>query len=131
MLSFVGGTAVGGGGGGGATITLQDLVLDDLLGAGTCSYGMLNNGVAQGTEISDFDWCSPGAAAGNYEVYVSQVSEIGSPTLTGSALDTWLVLSSSRTWTITSMGYISFAVAVRDTATQTTQATCNLSLNIP
>jgi hypothetical protein len=130
MLSFVGGTAVGGGGGG-ATITLQDLALEDTTGAGQCGYSMLNTGVAQGTEISDFDWCSPGASAGNYEVYVSQVSQIGSPTLTGSALDTWLVLSATRTWVIISSGYLSFAVAVRDTASQTTQATCNLSLNVP
>ena len=130
MLSFVGGTAVGGGGGG-ATITLQDLALEDTTGAGQCGYGMFNTGVAQGTEIADFDWCSPGASAGSYEVYMTVVADFGTPTRAGSVFDTWLVLSTSRTWTITSSGTLIMAVAVRDTATHTTQATANISIAVP
>jgi hypothetical protein len=130
LLSFVGGAAVGGGSGG-STITLYDLALSDTLGAGACGYSMLATGVAQGTEISDFNWCSPGSAAGDYEVYMSIVYNPSGATTSGSAFDTWLAATADRTWVITTPGEIFLALAVRDATSHSVQGTANISLYVP
>lgn len=98
-------TMLGAGGGASAvTITLSSQFLYAInFGATAAAEYQLNlNGNAEYSENGGAysvleAWCVPAAQASNYECYASLVSgSVG-----GSALDTWLALSSSRGWDVT------------------------------
>jgi hypothetical protein len=75
-------------------------------------------------------WDSNPTTVGNYEVRATLVS---GNTPSGSALSTWLVLSSDRTWELSaSPGNLLtcvLTIEVRDTATSTVRATATVTLN--
>lgn len=50
----------------------------------------------QGVYNAEYQWCTPTTDAANYEIYASS-AEL---TSTGDALDTWLSLSTTRSWVI-------------------------------
>lgn len=71
----------------------------------SAQYTLDSNGAAYETvngagAVLLYDWCVPAAQAANYEVYASLVS--GS--VSGAATDTWLPLSSTRAWSVSTTG---------------------------
>ena len=74
-------------------------------------------------------WDSVPATVGDYEVRATLVS---GNTPSGSALSTWLVLSSDRTWQLSaSPGNLlacTLTIEIRDTATSTVRATATVNL---
>lgn len=74
-------------------------------------------------------WDSDPTTVGNYEVRATLVS---GDTPSGSALSTWLVLSSDRTWQLSaSPGNFlacTLTIEIRDTATSTVRATATVDL---
>ena len=74
-------------------------------------------------------WDSDPTTVGNYEVRATLVS---GNTPSGSALSTWLVLSSDRTWQLSaSPGNLlacTLTIEIRDTATSTVRATASVTL---
>lgn len=73
-------------------------------------------------------WDSIPSTVGNYEVRATLVS---GNTPTGSALGSWLVLSTTRDWTLTaSPGNVlvcTLTIEIRDTATSTVRATATVN----
>jgi hypothetical protein len=62
------------------------------------AYGVTSGATSNNTTSTELhQWCSPTQAAPGFEVRVSGV--IGTP-LSGSAVDTWLPLTSTRSWFI-------------------------------
>jgi hypothetical protein len=60
------------------------------------SFTSAGAAAATGVATPDWTWLLTGSA-GDYEIFVTGTGD----TPTGSALDTWLALSSNRTWTLT------------------------------
>jgi hypothetical protein len=83
------------------------------------------NGVYTASE----QWDSDPSTVGNYEVRATLAS---GNTPTGSALATWLILSSDRTWElVASPGNVlscTLTIDIRDTATSTIRATATVDL---
>jgi len=68
------------------------------LSSGGGAYEIVNSGAA--TLL--YDWCVPASEAANYEVYATVVT--GSLSGGSAATDTWLALSSTRTWLVSTGG---------------------------
>jgi hypothetical protein len=91
-----------GGAGAAVTITLSmQFIYAFASGTASAAFRLNTNGNAEsskngGAYSVQEAWCVPAAQAVNYECYASLVS--GSATGT---FDTWLALSSSRTWSVT------------------------------
>lgn len=69
------------------------------------SGGVANQIVNSGLATRLYDWCVPAAQASNYEVYAALVS--GSLSAGSSATDTWLPMTSTRTWLVSTTGVLS------------------------
>ena len=91
-----------GGAGAAVTITLSTQFLYALsTGTASAAFRLNTNGNAEYSENGGAysvleAWCVPAAQAVNYECYASLVSGLATGTF-----DTWLALSSSRTWSVT------------------------------
>jgi hypothetical protein len=91
-----------GGAGAAVTITLSAQFLYALTtGTASAAFRLNTDGNAEYSENGGAysvleAWCVPAAQAVNYECYASLVSGLATGTF-----DTWLALSSSRTWTVT------------------------------
>jgi hypothetical protein len=91
-----------GGAGAAVTITLSTQFLYAFTtGTASAAFRLNTNGNAEYSENGGAysvleAWCVPAAQAVNYECYASLVSGLATGTF-----DTWLALSSSRTWTVT------------------------------
>lgn len=96
----------------------------------TATYTLLSNGTVDRSPVGFVEnWITPTSAAGAaYEALLHQVS--GS-TITGSALDTWLPLSSNRAWSLTQAGageLVAVAtVSIRRASDAVVLATANLN----
>ena len=92
--------AAGGGGGGGAgSVTINDYAYSDFQvdpGNASASFSLSSGGVASGTGGVSYNWLISGAASA-YEVMADNVT--GS--FSSGTINTWLPLSSTRTWTRT------------------------------
>jgi len=75
-------------------------------------------------------WDSDPTTVGNYEVRATKVGVGDTPS--GSVLNSWLVLSSDRTWQLSaSPGNLlacTLTIEIRDTATSTVRATASVTL---
>jgi hypothetical protein len=108
ILTLMG--ATGGGGGGATTITVayQNINAYASGAAATATYQLNSNGSVYERINSDPyslvligpNWCVPASQAGNYECYATLVdgSSLG---IGSSALNTWLPLTTTREWFIT------------------------------
>ena len=91
-----------GGAGAAVTITLSPQFLYAFTtGTASAAFRLNTNGNAEYSENGGAysvleAWCVPAAQAVNYECYASLVSGLATGTF-----DTWLALSSSRTWSVT------------------------------
>ena len=100
----------------------------------TATYTLNTSGIVQKTEGGSTTtletWLQAGAA-GDYEVRATKLSG-DSPT--GSALATWLPLSSTQAWTLTDAVNdgipltCTLTVEIRDTATSTVQDTASITI---
>lgn len=92
------------------------------------SYVYFNStGVVEGPAGTDYTWRVSGASA-DFELYVSLTS---GTTPSGSALNTWLSMSSSRQYTLsTALDSCVLAVQIRNATTLAVLATCNVSLYV-
>lgn len=124
-----------GGGASAVTITLNSQYIYALNSFGTASadYRLNTNGNAEASENGGAygvleAWCIPAAQAINYECYASLVS--GS--LSSGTLDTWLPLSSSRTWNVTqaTLGFREaiINIGIRRVGTSTILASADITL---
>jgi hypothetical protein len=110
----------GGGGDGVSVATLQFR-----------SDGTTYEGGVYGTAVVfTGNWVTPTSQASNY-----QIRATGSdPDLAGSALNTWLALSTTREWTVTkgdnTSGFVNatITIEIRDTATSTVRGTAVVTL---
>lgn len=120
----------------GGSIFLYDATYSD--GATTARFRIFpdtaggGNARLAGTSGNDIDagpgswtWIPVGAASA-YEIYCQPIS--GSVAGSISATNTWLNLGTARSWTRNSSTAV-LAITIRDVATQTTQATCTITLN--
>ncbi|NDC10401.1 MAG: hypothetical protein EBZ75_13885, partial [Oxalobacteraceae bacterium] len=75
-----------------------------------------------------YAWCVPAAQAANYEVYASLVS--GSLSAGSSATDTWLALTTTRNWLVstTTLKYATINVGIRRVSTTTILASADINL---
>jgi len=75
-----------------------------------------------------YNWCVPASQAANYEVYASLVS--GSLSAGSSATDTWLALTSTRNWLVstTTLKYATINVGIRRIGTTTILAAADIEL---
>ena len=75
-----------------------------------------------------YNWCVPASQAANYEVYASLVS--GSLSGGSSATDTWLALTSTRNWLVstTTLQYATLNVGIRRIGTTTILAAADIEL---
>jgi hypothetical protein len=71
------------------------------LGTGGGAFEIVNSGVASLL----YNWCVPASQTANYEVYASLVS--GSLSGGSSATDTWLPMTSTRTWFVSTTSILS------------------------
>ena len=82
-----------------------------------------------GSDVQIFTWLLSGSA-GDYEARVT----VTSGTLDSGTADTWEVLSTSRRYgvarTTTGSESCTFDVEIRDTATQTVQASCTVTTTV-
>jgi hypothetical protein len=94
------------------------------LSAGGGAFEIVNSGLASLL----YNWCVPASEAANYEVYATIVS--GSLSGGSSATDTWLALSSSRTWLVstTSAIYTELNVGIRRIGTTTILGSADITL---
>ena len=67
--------------------------------------GVANQIVNSGLATRLYDWCVPASQTANYEVYASLVS--GSLSGGSSATDTWLPMTSTRTWFVSTTSVLS------------------------
>ena len=120
-----------------ATVTLDNHVIElENYGSVTVSYGVNNNRSVTDSDSTLENWLSSGGTVGNYEVMATKTSGT-SPS--GSNLNNWLSLSTSRAWSLTNSNgdnstrtcvlSVSIRLAssgvVQDTATITLRATSN------
>ena len=75
-----------------------------------------------------YAWCVPAAQAANYEVYASLVS--GSLSGGSSATDTWLALTTTRNWLVSTvtLQYATLNVGIRRVGTTTILASADIEL---
>ena len=94
------------------------------------AYAVISGATSNTTSSSEIiQWCTPTQAAPGFEVKVSGV--FGTP-LSGSAVDTWLPLTSIRAWSITDNSFAaltsSFTVEIQRRGTSTVLATGYIDL---
>lgn len=106
-------------GGGGFAVTAYRVASDGFV------YTAANS---TGTYSQQEQWISNVALVGNYEVRVTASGDVP----TGSAVNTWLELSTTRSWDLTaSPGNLlstTLTVEIRDTATSTVRATATINM---
>jgi hypothetical protein len=131
MLISGGGGAVGGSG----SVTLNNETVDSQNSGAdaTASWRIDSDGPIyvgyNGTYLQSYTWTTDAVA--NYEV---RAVVIGGSTPTGSAISTWLSCSSDRDWTVTDTTFdelikqSSLTIEVRDAATLTVRASCQVDL---
>jgi hypothetical protein len=92
------------------------------------SSGSAFESVNGGASTLLYAWCVPASQAANYEVYASLVS--GSLSGGSSATDTWLALSTTRAWLVstTSLLYATLNVGIRRVGTATILASADIEL---
>jgi len=92
------------------------------------SGGAANEIVNSGLATLLYDWCVPASEAANYEVYATIVS--GSLSGGSAATDTWLALSSTRTWLVSTGGvlYTELNVGIRRIGTTTILGSADITL---
>jgi hypothetical protein len=129
---------LGTGGGGGAsavTITVDTAYIFGFnpgstadaqyqLGTGGGAFEIVNSGMASLL----YNWCVPASQTANYEVYASLVT--GSLSAGSSATDTWLAMTSTRTWLVSTTGviYTILNVGIRRIGTTTILASADIIL---
>lgn len=115
-------------------VSLSDytvIVIDDVVATATITY-YTNGDVTHSNAASGQLWFDPTSTGiGDlYEIYVS----VSSGVTPSGTLNTWLALSSNRTWSVTdaindgSSRSSTLAVQIRDAATQTVQDTATVTL---
>jgi hypothetical protein len=130
-------TLAGAGGSGGTVVVLNNTSVDDTnSGSAEASYSLTTTGNVVGTTtlngaINIGDWISPNSAApGSYEARADVV--FGS--VSGSATGSWLVLTTTRTWTLaraTPGGSAArLTVSIRLGGTTLTSATVDLTAQV-
>lgn len=130
-------TLSGAGGSGSTIVVLANAAVDDTnSGSAEASYSLTNAGDVFGTTtlngaVDIGDWISPKSAApGSYEARADVV--FGS--VTGAATGSWLALTSTRTWTLSSLspGFASarLTVSIRLSGTTLTTATVDLTTQV-
>lgn len=94
------------------------------LGTGGGAFQVVNSGGA--TLL--YAWCVPASQAANYEVYASLVS--GSLSGGSSATDTWLALTTTRAWLVSTvtLQYATLNVGIRRIGTTTILASADINL---
>lgn len=92
------------------------------------SSGSAFKSVNGGASTLLYNWCVPASQAANYEVYASLVS--GSLSGGSSATDTWLALTSTRTWLVSSTTFqdATLNVGIRRIGTTTILASADINL---
>lgn len=107
----------------------------------SASYSLLSNGLAYrsksttGPQVIPGQWTSPTAALGDdYEVRAQVVESFPPNGVSGAALDTWLTLSVSRTWSVivgpgVEEKYVTLFVAIRRADNQQLVSTAYIYLN--
>ena len=130
-------TLSGAGGSGSTIVVLANAAVDDTnSGSAEASYSLTNAGDVFGTTtlngaVDIGDWISPKSAApGSYEARADVV--FGS--VTGAATGSWLALTTTRTWTLSSSspGFASarLTVSIRLGGTTLTTATVDLTTQV-
>ena len=125
-------------GAGGAKVTLTDLSVNAILTASpaTAGYRLNTNGKVYSLENATYfeyeNWVVPNSAASGFEALATIVS--GTLTAGSSATGSWLALSSTREWFITTLNppytkTTSLTVQIRQIGTATTLATSNVTLS--
>ena len=92
------------------------------------SGGAANEIVNSGLASLLYNWCVPASQAANYEVYATVVT--GSLSGGSAATDTWLALSSTRTWLVSTGGvlYTELNVGIRRIGTTTILGSADITL---
>jgi hypothetical protein len=92
------------------------------------SGGVANEIVNSGLATRLYDWCVPASQASNYEVYATVVS--GSLSGGSAATDTWLALSTTRTWFVSTTSVLSaeLNVGIRRIGTTTILGSADIYL---
>jgi hypothetical protein len=132
VLSFLG---TSGGAASAVTITVNPATITGINISSTASAQYQLNSSGNAFEIVNgglatllYAWCVPAGQAANYEVYASLVS--GSLSGGSSATDTWLALSTTRAWLVstTSLLYATLNVGIRRVGTTTILASADIEL---
>lgn len=123
-----------------ATITISNQSISDLASGTAYAYYTVNtNGqIQQSTDINGTNptnleqWCTPVTGASNFEVRVSNVTGAGLDTGT---INTWLPLSSTRTWgmeeSVSGQSKLtSFTVEIRKIGTSTILDSATIDLSV-
>lgn len=106
------------------------------VGVGQAIINYENDGdlTGTGTGAPSSTWVNPHTTtvAAFYQIFASATGDTA--TLTGAALDTWLDLSSTRSWTLSAPGapgsaVVSLAVQIREKATTIVRDTATVTLN--
>ena len=119
-----------------------DSVYESDLDFNTATYGIRSNGTIDATYTSNggyggsdgltngTNWITPTTSASLYEVRATKVS--GDTPNAGSALNTWLSCSTTRSWALYLTGVGRFdcvlTIEIRDAATQTIRDTATITL---
>ena len=92
------------------------------------SSGSAFESVNGGASTLLYNWCVPASQAANYEVYASLVS--GSLSGGSSATDTWLALTTTRNWLVSTvtLQYATLNVGIRRVGTTTILASADIEL---
>ena len=132
VLSLLG---TSGGAASAVTITVNPVTITGINIGGTASAQYQLNSSGNAFEIINgglatllYAWCIPAGQAANYEVYASLVS--GSLSAGSSATDTWLALTSTRNWLVstTTLKYATIDVGIRRIGTTTILASADINL---
>lgn len=119
-------------------ITDQDVINLDFMDPNVASYDLRSDGRVTfngtGTAVSG-QWWTGGVTASigdGYEAFVEELTISGTAVAGGDAFDTWVSLSSDRSWSMTQTGSGSgvavFRVSIRDSTTQIVLASTEVSI---
>ena len=118
-----------------------DTVYESDLDFNTTTYGIRSNGTIDASATSTLggttdgttngtNWITPTSSASLYEVRATKVS--GDTPNAGSALNTWLACSTTRSWALYLTGLGRFdcvlTIEIRDAATQTVRDTATITM---
>lgn len=102
----------------GAYASNTDLDVYSLAGAGDVGLGtaatvyFYNDGSGEGVSLGGFDWVTPTSATVRYSHEI-RATYVSGPTPTGSALGSWLSLSSTRSWSNDTVGTTTLTIEIR------------------